>query len=320
MKRLSGDSGIKEAVARLRRGDIVALPTETVYGLAGDAANDDAVRAIFAAKGRPADHPLIVHVASAADIERWANPVPAAALKLAEAFWPGPLTVLLKRASHVSTVVTGGRDTIAIRSPAQSAFHRILTLLDTGLAAPSANPYKQLSPTTADQVIESMAGRIDAVFDGGPCEYGLESTIVDLTGSTPTILRAGPVTRAQLAAELDCDVALPAAHQVAVPGNVQAHYQPGKPLYRLSTARLIKAGIRAGFLIWSDDAAAAIASHGVDTAQVIRLPAEPVGYGRGLYSALHQLDHCQIDEIRVEQPPADDHWAAVNDRLRRAEG
>ena len=195
---------------------------ETVYGLAADAANDDAVRKIFEAKGRPADHPLIVHIPEVDHLERWAIDIPDLAFQIAEQFWPGPLTLLLKKAPQVSSVVTGGRDTIALRIPEHTLFREILKQANLGLAAPSANRYKKLSPTTADQVIKGMRGRISAVLDGGSCEFGLESTIIDLTSERPTIVRTGPITRASLERQIGCEFDQPESHNVAVPGNVAA--------------------------------------------------------------------------------------------------
>ena len=195
---LNGDEAVNQAVQLLQQGECVALPTETVYGLAADAANAQAVDKIFAAKGRPKNHPLIVHIPDVSHLEKWAADIPATAYALAEQFWPGPLTLLLKKAPHVDGVVTGGLDTIALRVPAHPLFLSVLAQLDSGLAAPSANRYKQLSPTIAEQVSKGLQGRIAAVLDGGPCAHGLESTIVDLVSDLPRILRAGPITKQQL--------------------------------------------------------------------------------------------------------------------------
>ncbi|MGR8921901.1 MAG: L-threonylcarbamoyladenylate synthase, partial [Gammaproteobacteria bacterium] len=173
---------VERAVALLRDGRLVAVPTETVYGLAADARNEDAVADIFRAKGRPADHPLIVHIADAAAVDEWARDVPDAAWRLARRFWPGPLTLLLPKAPGVSARVTGGSPAIGLRVPDQATLLRVLAGLGSGVAAPSANPYRRLSPTTAQHVLAGLAGRIDAVLDDGPCTIGLESTIVDLSG------------------------------------------------------------------------------------------------------------------------------------------
>ncbi len=303
----------------LRAGRLVAVPTETVYGLAADASNAKAVRRIFAAKQRPADHPLIVHIAGPNQLSRWARDTPDSAWRLAEAFWPGPLTMLLHKAGAVPPDVTGGRPTIGLRVPDHPVLLQMLTTLDGGLAAPSANPYKRLSPTTADQVIAGLDGRIDAVLDGGPCAVGLESTIVDLTGATPRILRAGPITQAQLRDALGIAVAFPQQHHDAVPGNVAVHYQPRTPLYLFDTdtlhARLAQLPTDAGIALahTSDDLPA---STGV--LRALRLPADKPGFARAMYNALHALDQIGANAIWLERPPVEDAWCDVHDRLSRA--
>jgi L-threonylcarbamoyladenylate synthase len=309
-----------EALRLLRAGRLVAVPTETVYGLAGDAANPKAVRAIFAAKGRPTSHPLIVHLPTAAHLARWARDIPPAAWRLAEAFWPGPLTLLLHKADAVSTEATGGRDTIGLRVPAHPVLHRLLLELDGGLAAPSANPYQRLSPTTAEQVLQGLGGRIDAVLDGGPCEVGLESTIVDLTGTTPRIVRAGPITRTQIETALGTPVEFPEQHATAVPGNVAVHYQPRTPLHVIASDTLRERLAHLG-----DDARIAVAHHSHDIAiptsgveAHLRLPADKAGYARNLYRVLHALDGVSAKAIWLERPPQAEDWRDVNDRLSKA--
>ena len=310
---------LDEAVRLLRAGRLVAVPTETVYGLAADAANPEAVRGIFAAKQRPANHPLIVHLADAGQLSRWAQEIPDAAWRLAEAFWPGPLTLLLHKADAVPPEVTGGRPSIGLRVPDHPVLLRILETLDGGLAAPSANPYKRLSPTTADQVFEGLGGRIDAVLDGGPCAVGLESTIVDLTGDTPRILRAGPITRRQLSNVLGVAVEFPEHHDAAVPGNVAVHYQPHTPLYVFDTetlrARLTQLPADAGIAVahTSDDLPV---SAGV--LRTLRLPTDKSGFARALYDALHTLDQAGANAIWMERPPTHEDWCDVHDRLSRA--
>ncbi len=309
-----------EALRLLRAGRLVAVPTETVYGLAGDAANPIAVRAIFAAKGRPTNHPLIVHLPSAEHMRRWAHDIPPTAWRLAEAFWPGPITLLLPKSDVVSTEATGGRPTIGLRVPAHPVLRQILAELDSGLAAPSANPYQRLSPTTAEQVMHGLDGRIDAVLDGGPCEVGLESTIVDLTSDTPRIVRAGPITRAQIEAVLGLPVEFPEQHDVAVPGNVAAHYQPRTPLLVIASEAL-----RERLARLNADARIAVAYHSADVALPdrgiiahLRLPTDKAGYARDLYSTLHALDLARADAIWLERPPQSGEWRDVNDRLSKA--
>lgn len=314
---LKGANGVDRTVRSLLDGDCVALPTETVYGLAADAGNEQAVKAIFAAKGRPSDHPLIVHLSSPAQLRQWAKTVPDIAWQLADAFWPGPLTLLLNKADHVSAAVTGGLPTIALRVPAHPLFQEVLKQSGLGLAAPSANRYKKLSPTTAKQVARGMAGHIKAVLDGGPCEFGLESTIVDVTRDTATILRAGPISRAMLEDVLMSPVAAPENHNVAVPGNVEAHYQPDVPL-RLATLENLEEcdDPDAGFLIWSESALLAVPSERA----VLRMPENPSDYGRKLYAVLSELSDQGVSKILVETPPEEPAWSAINDRLRRAAG
>ena len=311
------------AVRLLRTGRLVAVPTETVYGLAADARNPEAVRGIFAAKGRPPNHPLIVHLPDATHLARWAVDIPEAAWRLAEAFWPGPLTLLLPKAPGVPAEVTGGRPNIGLRVPAHPVMHALLLRLDGGLAAPSANPYQRLSPTTADQVLAGLDGRIDAVIDGGPCDVGLESTIVDLTGCAsgepPRIVRAGPITRAQLEAVLGVPVDFPGQHTVAVPGNIAVHYRPGTPLRMFDAVTLrarldaLPADARIALAHTSDDLPT---SHGVIA--TLRLPVDKPGFARALYAALHALDQTSADAIWLERPPEGDDWRDVHDRLSRA--
>ena len=310
------------AVDLLRAGRLVAVPTETVYGLAADARQPAAVRAIFAAKGRPPDHPLIVHLADAAALPQWAAAVPPAAWRLAEAFWPGPLTLLLPRRPEVAREAAGGRPSLGLRVPAHPVLRALLQRLDGGLAAPSANPYQRLSPTTAAQVLAGLDGRIDAVLDGGPCSVGLESTIVDLTADAPRIVRAGPITRPALEAVLDTPVAFPQAHAVAVSGNQAVHYRPRTPLRVLARADLAQrlAALAPGTRI-------ALAHLDLDPArlppavvQAVRMPGDKPGYARALYATLHALDASGADAIWLQQPPQEEDWRDVNDRLARAAG
>jgi L-threonylcarbamoyladenylate synthase len=233
---------IDRAVAILRRGGLVAVPTETVYGLAADASNPAAVRAIFAAKGRPADHPVIVHLADAAALDGWARDVPDAARRLAAAYWPGPLTLVLKRAVHVDDVITGGQDTIGLRAPAHPWTRALLQAFGGALAAPSANRFGRISPTTAEHVRadlgEKPRGVVDLILDGGPCPIGIESTIVDLSGATPQLLRPGAVTRAALERILKVAVADAGDAAPRASGRLESHYAPVTPLEVVPAAML----------------------------------------------------------------------------------
>ena len=320
---LLGKDGVVKATQLLQQGDCVALPTETVYGLAADASNDEAVAKIFEAKGRPTNHPLIVHIPSVEHLDSWAREVPASARRLAEICWPGPLTLLLKKSANTSLVVTGGLDTVGVRVPSHPLFLEVLASVNTGLAAPSANRYKALSPTSADQVVQGLEGRIAAVLDGGPCEFGLESTIVDFTTDTPRIVRAGPLSKQMLEEMLGAPVEMPEEHDVIVPGNVQAHYQPKTPLLMLTEEALAgHAEIRekSGFIIYSSEVSYRLAYNGVEDGAIYQLPTDLAGYSRHLYASLHEMDQLGLAVIYLEKPPMDDDWSAVNDRLTRALG
>jgi len=309
------------ALALLRQGGLVAVPTETVYGLAADARQPEAVARIFAAKQRPASHPLIVHIAGAGQLAEWAGPIPAQAWLLARAFWPGSFTLLLPKAAGVPDAVTGGLPTIGLRVPAQPMLLALLREFDGGLAAPSANPHKQLSPTSAEQVLAGLDGRIDAILDGGVCAVGLESTIVDLTCSPIRILRAGPISRQQLEAVLGEAVDMPTRHQEVVPGNVSEHYRPPHtPVYLVDEATLQR-------LVQQQAALRlALLTPGILPASLQvpatwchqALPPDKAGYASRLYQALFALDQQHCTAILVLQPPSDEAWADVNDRLRRA--
>jgi L-threonylcarbamoyladenylate synthase len=309
-----------DAVRLLRAGRLVAVPTETVYGLAADAGDPVAVGRIFEAKQRPANHPLIVHVADAGRIDAWAREIPDNARRLAEAFWPGPLTLLLHKAAQVSPAVTGGRDTVGLRVPDHPVLLKVLQALGGGLAAPSANPYKRLSPTTAGQVLDGLGGRIDAVLDGGPCAVGLESTIVDLTGTTPRILRAGPITRSQLQTALGGPVEFPERHDAAVPGNVAVHYQPRTPLYLIETEdlrqRLRTRSDATSIVVLHHSDMPTGQSHGI--VRDLRMPADKAEYAQRLYDTLHIADAAGAAAIWMESPPASEDWRDVQDRLSRA--
>ena len=320
---LKGEEAVKQAVQLLQQGECVALPTETVYGLAADAANPAAVDKIFTAKGRPKNHPLIVHIPDVSHLEKWAADIPPIAYSLAEQFWPGPLTLLLKKAPHVDDVVTGGLDSIPLRVPAHPLFLAVLEKLNGGLAAPSANRYKQLSPTISEQVTTGLAGRIAAVLDGGACAHGLESTILDLVSEQPRILRAGPISKQQLDNALGCDIEMPEKHLEVVPGNVKAHYQPITPAKLLSTKELAAqitalAAANSYFLVWSEQSIAQLQAAGIDAQQWRTMPAEAAAFGQQLYVSLYQVDQLGVAQIIVEQPPQTDEWRAINDRLSRA--
>lgn len=315
---------IDGAVALLKAGELVGIPTETVYGLGADAANPQAVAKIFAAKGRPADHPLIVHLPGANYMDRWAIDIPDLAYELAEDFWPGPLTLILKRAPGVPDAVTGGQDTVGLRVPGHPVALELLRAFAAaggsgGIAAPSANRFGRISPTTAAHVREELGDAVALVLEGGACAVGIESTIIDLSSGKPVLLRPGHISPAAIAAV--CGV-LPAAPTVAAPrvsGSLEAHYAPLTPMRRVESGRLLEllnamrhSGRRCGVLTHSQPPQA-----GVPHAWKM-LPAEPVGYAHDLYAALRELDHAGVDLIVVEAIPSSPEWLAVADRLRRA--
>lgn len=309
-------SDIAIAKEILRRGGLVAVPTETVYGLAANAMNPSAVKAIFAAKERPSDHPLIVHIAGPDKLVDWAIDIPPLAYQLAARFWPGPLTLLLRKRPQVPTEVTAGLDTIGLRVPANPVLLALLTELEFGVAAPSANPYKRLSPTSAAQVFTQMSGRIDAVLDGGDCEVGLESTILDLTGPKLRILRAGPITASEIAQCTGLPVSQPMQHDIVVPGNVAEHYQPHTPLHLGTREQIMEAieakGRRIACLFY------AAAPNTSETAKIITMPKEKALFAQCLYKTLYSLDDLGLDAIWLEYPPSSEQWCDVNDRLSRA--
>ena len=310
---------IQIATDFLQQGKLVAIPTETVYGLGADASNADAVAKIFVAKGRPSDHPLIVHLAYAAQIKEWACNVPDSALVLAQAFWPGPLTLILPKGKSVPLQVTGGQGTIALRVPAHPIALWLLRTFGGGIAAPSANRFGRISPTLASHVVEELDGAVDCILDGGPCVVGVESTILDLTDRQPTILRPGRITRSQLEAVLQCDVGLKSQHKIRAPGMLAAHYAPQTPALLCDRSllidefdRLCAIGRRVGVLSFS----AELAEWPCEYKR--HLPGKPEDYESGLYHALRELDKLPLDTILVERPPVEDTWLAVNDRLGKA--
>ncbi len=318
-------SEIERAAAILRAGGLVAFPTETVYGLGADAFNPAAVAKIFAAKGRPQDHPVIVHLAGIELLPLWAGEIPAAAQKLAAAFWPGPLTLILKRAPGVPDCVTGGQDTVGLRIPGHPV---ALELLQTfageeggrrfsGVAAPSANKFGRISPTTAGHVRAELGDAVAVVLDGGECAVGIESTIVDLSRGRAVLLRPGQITPAQIAAVLGAEVDLPDAAAPRVSGTLDSHYAPRTPLHLVSAAELpVKLAALRGkrFAVL----ARAAAPPGLKDVHWQTVPRAVAGYAHELYASLRRLDDLGCDAILVEAPPAAAEWQGVNDRLRRA--
>jgi L-threonylcarbamoyladenylate synthase len=306
----------EQALAALRAGEAIGLPTETVYGLAADASRPEAVRKIFALKGRPADHPLIVHVAGADQLDAWAREIPEAARTLAARFWPGPLTLILRKQPRVPDEVTGGQPTVGLRCPAHPVALALLRDFGGGLAAPSANRFGHVSPTTAAHVRDEFGDAVPVVLDGGECAVGIESTILDLSGATPRILRPGQVTQAQLEAAIGPVQAGADATSPRASGTLEAHYAPRTPLLMLArTALEAEAteqqalGKRVAVL------ARGTLPPGVDG---LALPADATGFAHDLYAGLRELDARGVNVLLVERPPDTDDWLAVHDRLRRS--
>lgn len=333
---------IAAAAAVLEQGGLVAFPTETVYGLGADAENPAAVARIYQAKGRPNDHPVIVHVAPGADLDYWVTDIPQQARQLVAAFWPGPLTLILKRASHIPDAVSGGQDTVGIRCPSHPVAIALLSAFKGGkggVAAPSANKFGNVSPTTAQHVRDEFAldddnegsisgeescsaNLLNTVLEGGPSHVGIESTIVDLSRLAthgPVLLRPGHISAQQIA---DVIGQLPAAPDQAAPrasGTLESHYAPRTPVAMLDGAtltatlpRLLAKGVKVALISHALPKLASLAP------RQQMLPADAAGYAYGLYAALRDMDQTGSDLILVETPPQDPHWLGVNDRLRRS--
>jgi L-threonylcarbamoyladenylate synthase len=306
---------IAAAARILGEGGLVAFPTETVYGLGADASDPAAVARIYAAKGRPASHPVIVHLASAEDVSHWAREFPEAARRLADAFWPGPLTLVLPRAAGVPDEVTGGQDTVALRVPSHPVARALLSAFGGGIAAPSANRYGRVSPTRAEHVRAEFGDAVGCVLDGGECEVGLESTIVAFTGGGPRLLRPGGITRERIESVVGA-VADRAADAPRVPGSVMSHYAPATPLEIVDGRRLADRARACGA-----EAVAVLSPGGPPpgfAGRWRRMPADAAGYGHDLYAALRELDSAGAARILVERVPAGQEWEAVADRLARA--
>ncbi|MFM7033981.1 MAG: L-threonylcarbamoyladenylate synthase [Planctomycetia bacterium] len=323
------DEGIDRAATLIRDGGLVAIPTETVYGLAADALDEEAVAKIFRAKGRPATNPLIVHVSDAAMARSLASEWPASADAITSHFWPGPVTVVVPRHPSVPDIVTAGGPTIALRCPAHRLTRRLIERTGRPLAAPSANRSESLSPTRATHVLESLGNRIDLILDGGPCTHGIESTVVDCTTTPPRILRPGPVGRESLEAVIGGTVAIgpmtstPPAEPTRAPGAHARHYAPKTPLELAVDAparvtELLQAGTRIGWLTRRPDDPSVHALAGSHQLIVVPMPDDPAAFAAALYATLHALDHRDLARIICDMPPATEPWHAIHDRLTRA--
>ncbi len=306
------------AVAALRDGELVAFPTETVYGLGANARDAAALRRIFELKGRPADHPLILHLDSPRFVRRWAAEFPPAAERLASRFWPGPLTLVLPRGPDASDVLTGGQDTVAVRVPSHPVAQQLLTAFGGGIAAPSANRYGHVSPTRAEHVREEFGDAVKVILDGGECTLGLESTIVSLVGERPRLLRPGHVSLAQLVevvgpVDSGADAASP-----RVPGSALRHYAPRTPVSRVPSVSLdarvdeqLRKASRVAVLALR---APTLAREGLTW---VNAGSRVDAYAHDLYANLRSLDKAGAGVILIEDVPERDEWAAVRDRLGR---
>ena len=311
---------VARAVAVLREGGLVAFPTETVYGLGCDAESPAALRRLFSVKGRPVDHPVIVHVADAGAIEPFVVGVPPMARLLSEAFWPGPITVVLRRSARIPDEVTGGRDTVGLRVPETPIARELLRAFGGAVAAPSANRFGKVSPTTAADVRADLGADVDLVLDGGPCRVGVESTIVDCTGTAPAILRLGGVPRAVIEGVLGAPVELRTAGETAAPGTLPGHYAPSARVMlvdrRAAAARaagLLASGARVGLLT--------LAPAPPDLPGGLHLldqPSDVDEFARVLYTRLRDADRAHLDVLLVIPPSSDGIGATILDRLTRA--
>jgi L-threonylcarbamoyladenylate synthase len=326
----SNDNNLVRVLEILRAGDAIGLPTETVYGLAADASNTTAVLKIFAMKGRPADHPLIVHLASASDARAWASEWNETAEKLANAFWPGPMTLIVKRATHVLDAVTGGQNTVGLRVPSHPIAQRVLrefafsargeSTEPRGLAAPSANKFGHVSPTSAQHVAAEFADDELLILDGGACDIGVESTIIDVSGTTPRILRPGRVRAHEIERVLAKPLAKTTTNAPRVSGSLDSHYAPHTTTVMLDGDGLEifldasrDAGKRVGLIFHSSRFTKAKANDRIELAHETAAK-----YEHDIYAALRKLDESRVDLIAIESPPTGSEWDAVNDRLRRA--
>jgi L-threonylcarbamoyladenylate synthase len=313
----STDEAIAEAVELLKRGEVVAFPTETVYGLGADASNAEAVDKVFKLKGRPATHPLIVHIPSAAHMDRWGRNIPEIARALAKMFWPGPLTIVVQRGSGVSDAVTGGQDTVALRVPAHPVAMKLLELFGGGIAAPSANKFGRVSPTLARHVFTDFQLHVPLILDGGATNVGIESTIVDCTSDPPRVLRPGGINIAQLEPLIGKSDGPISADAPRVSGSLPAHYAPRAAVRIVKRVELLEQlGQNKGRRIFVLGFEVSVPRLAQSHQRVV--PVVAAAFQRTLYATLREFDAAGADLIFVEAPPRTIAWAAVWDRLERA--
>jgi L-threonylcarbamoyladenylate synthase len=305
---------LERAGEALRRGELVAFPTETVYGQGANALDDEAVARIFAAKGRPSFNPLIVHVLDGAAAQELVTQWPDAAQKLTARFWPGPLSLVVPRRAIVPPRVCAGLDTVAVRAPAHPVARALLKAAGVPLAAPSANRFTELSPTRAAHVEAALGDRVSMILDGGACEVGIESTVLDLSGKAPVLLRPGTISKTELEAIIGsiADASTPSTDAPrASPGMVARHYAPRARLHLFTPGEPVEKRGRTGAILRDTPRAA-------EFDESIVLPRDAIGYARGLYDALHSLDAAGCDEVWIENVPDGEEWRGVRDRLARA--
>lgn len=313
---------IDTAAELLRNGGLVAFPTETVYGLGANACDPAAVRRIFEAKGRPADHPLIIHLHSPENLDFWANDITESVWRLAEHFWPGPLTLILKR-RHAPLTVTGGQETVGLRIPNHPVALALLKAFNGGLAAPSANRFGKVSPTRAKHVRAELGDRVDLVLEGGPCRVGVESTILSLAGDQPRLLRPGAISLSALQEVLGTEILTPtSAGGIRAPGMLKSHYTPETRFEVCPKNQLNRRGNQlacSGLRIAVMFIGSAQKQQPENMAFTpIFMPDAPAEYARKLYAVLRLLDTAEFDVLLAESPPETEVWQAVNDRLKRA--
>jgi L-threonylcarbamoyladenylate synthase len=344
MRPLIRQTQIDQAVDCLKKGGLVAMPTETVYGLAGDASNGAAVRKIFSVKGRPENHPLIVHIARIEQCAHWAKDIPDYALKLAETYWPGPMTLILKKQAHVLDSVTGGQDSVGIRIPNHPVAQQLLQAFGGGLAAPSANRFGYISPTSAEHVREDLGDKVDMILDGGSCGIGIESTIIDCTGDSPKILRPGMITQEGVKYSFDTlrhsqvDLLAKVSNEYLthnsmprVSGALASHYAPKTTTKLLSQEEINQRRETCNIVILSTrkptqrhvkmyDARIPhrSPSPNPDIAHWIVMPTDPHGYAHRLYEQLHFADQLQCQEIWIEDVSSAEEWNGIRDRIIKA--
>ena len=343
---LQSSAVINEAVQSLREGRLVAFPTETVYGLGADAKNPEAIKKVFLAKGRPSDHPLIVHVAAPDKFDQnqidwvpvlapWVRDISEDALKLMNAFWPGPLTLVFRKDKSVPLEATGGQDTVAIRAPAHPIAQELLRKFKGGIVGPSANRFGKVSPTSAADVRNEFEGMLDLmILDGGDCKVGIESTIIDLSsGDHASLLRPGIITPREILEKTGIKVLLPGERDIdkrdadppRVSGSLRAHYAPTTPLRLYAPGRVLDAlsefpdiKSRVAVAVWDSDSSLGEDGHPSVHFEEVLVPSDSASFAGKLYRTLRDLDQQGWDLILLPEPPAGEEWDGVRDRLQRA--